>query len=516
MPYIPFTEEQKLRASQVDLAEFLRHQGEKLIRSGPEYRLASDHSVTVRGNEWFDHAVKEGGGPISFVQKFYDLSYPEAVTHLLGGEHGTAYATISKREEKPKKEFALPPAGREMRRVYAYLLKHRFLDWNVVNTFVRAGLLYESCEKSKDGTREYHNAVFVGKDGHGVPRHAHKRSLNSLGKSFRINVEGSDPRCSFHYTGTSDRLYVFEAPIDLLSFLSRYPRGWQEHSFVALCGTAEHAMLWMLGQNPGLRSICLCLDHDEAGIEATRRLAELLHERGYDGVGVLQPEYKDWNEALKAGRGLPAQEAEEHPQLIAAPEVCARIGVYMKECVAPDRLGRELADALRGYEMNNRAGRIEAAMSCIELASALALFAYGRELRQLGEPRSDAQLLEELRGCIRPHQNRGSLKGRTAELVEQAQSIFAKASAPGIRSEAEKQELAESWLDLAVSCTKVSVKYEADILKQQQKQKQPDRSPAAAQPLAALPLYGCGVPLAGKWVRSGEEEQRNEREMVFS
>ena len=32
----------------------------------------------------------------------------------------------------------------------------------------------------------------------------------------------------------------------------------------------------------------------------------------------------------------------------------------------------------------------------------------------------------------------------------------------------------------------------------------------AAQPLAALPPYGCGVPLAGKWVQMGEDEQRNE------
>ena len=88
MPYIHFTEEQKLRASEVDLVEFLRHQGEKLIRSGPEYRLASDHSITVQGNEWYDHAIKEGGGPISFVQQFYNLSYPEAITCLLGGEQG--------------------------------------------------------------------------------------------------------------------------------------------------------------------------------------------------------------------------------------------------------------------------------------------------------------------------------------------------------------------------------------------------------------------------------------------
>ena len=470
MPYIHFTEEQKLRACEVDLVEFLRHQGEKLIRSGPEYRLASDHSVTVQGNEWYDHATEQGGGPISFVQQFYNLSYPEAITCLLGGEQGTVYAPASKQEEKPKKEFALPSAGREMRRMYAYLLKHRLLDRNVVNAFVRAGLLYESCEKFKD--REYHNAVFAGRDENGVPRHAHKRSLNSLGKAFRINVEGSDPRCSFHYTGTSNRLYVFEAPIDLMSFLSRYPRGWQEHSFVALCGTSEHAMLWMLEQNPGIRSVCLCLDHDETGIEASGRLAELLHEHGYDDVGMLQSEYKDWNEDLKARRGLPAQEAEEHPQFIVAPKICTRIGVYMEECIIPDRLGRELAEALRGYGMNTRKNHLEGAMDCIELASALALYAYGREVRQLGEPRSGPELVEKLCSCIQPHQNRSNLKNRTAELVEQAQNVLKRASMPGIRSESEKRELAESWLELAISCAKVSVKYEADVLKQQQKQEQ--------------------------------------------
>ena len=71
MPYIPFTEEQKLRANSVDLVEFLRRQGEKLIPSGRDKRLASDHSITVRGNEWYDHESKEGGGAISFVQTYY-------------------------------------------------------------------------------------------------------------------------------------------------------------------------------------------------------------------------------------------------------------------------------------------------------------------------------------------------------------------------------------------------------------------------------------------------------------
>ncbi len=469
MPYIHFTEEQKLRAASVDLAEFLRRQGEKLIRSGSEYRLASDHSITVQGNEWYDHTVKEGGGPISFVQQFYNLSYPEAVTCLLDGEQGAVYVPAPKQAEKPKREFVLPTANQNMRRVYAYLLNRRFLDRNVVNAFVRAGLLYESCEKFKD--REYHNAVFVGRDENDVPRHAHKRSVNDIGKTFRINVEGSDPRCSFHHTGSSDRLYVFEAPIDLLSFLTRYPRGWQEHSFVSLCGTAEHAMLWMLERNPGLRTVCLCLDHDEAGIEASGRLTELLHEHGYDNVGVIQPEHKDWNEDLKARRGLPAQEAEEHPQLITAPEICGRISQRV-EGSRRDYWEQDIPNLIDYAKICLRWKQFDRAMECMEHASALALAVYERERRQLGERCSTEDLADALCRRILPHQNRGSLQRRPSELTAQFQSVLEKASAPGIRGEAEKQALADSWLELAVSFAKVPVKYEADILKQQQKQEQ--------------------------------------------
>ena len=80
MPYVHFSDSQKQRAAAVDLEAFLLSRGERLLREGRDKRLASDHSVTVCGNEWYDHAVKEGGGPISFVQKFYGLSYPEAMT----------------------------------------------------------------------------------------------------------------------------------------------------------------------------------------------------------------------------------------------------------------------------------------------------------------------------------------------------------------------------------------------------------------------------------------------------
>lgn len=45
MPYIPFTDEQKQRANSVDLVEFLRRRGERLLPSGRDKRLNSDHKV---------------------------------------------------------------------------------------------------------------------------------------------------------------------------------------------------------------------------------------------------------------------------------------------------------------------------------------------------------------------------------------------------------------------------------------------------------------------------------------
>ena len=235
----------------------------------------------------------------------------------------------------------------------SYTHLRRLIDREVLSTFVRAGLVYED--------EKYHNAVFIGKDEHGVVRHAHKRSTSGMGKTFRINVEGSDPRYSFHWNGTSDRLYVFEAPIDLLSFLTLDPKNWQRHSYVALCGVGEQAMLWMLEQAPGIRRPILCLDHDAAGIEATGRLKEILAERGYAETAVLQSIHKDWNEDVKARCGLEAQSAEEHPQLMAAPEVCKRV-CAMSTTVKLDRLNIEVPWLIEQYRTHLHWGQFDQAM----------------------------------------------------------------------------------------------------------------------------------------------------------
>lgn len=461
MSYIHFTDEQKLRAGEVDLERFLLSQGEEFIRSGPEKRLKRDRSVTIRGNEWYDHAIKEGGGPVSFVQRFYNLSYPEAMSMLLGGEQGQPFQRAEPKQEKLPKPFQLPSANSDMRRVYAYLMSQRFISRDVLSEFARAGLIYEDAE--------YHNAVFVGTDEHGVARHAHKRSVNSFGKTFRINVEGCQPQYSFHWNGTSDCLYVFEAPIDMLSFITLYPKDWQEHSYVALCGTSDNAMLWMLEQYPQLKKVALCLDHDPAGIEASGQHIDTLRERGYTQAVMLQSQHKDWNEDLKALHGLEAIPAQEHPQLIVADSVYRHV-MDKLATTKGNHAAIQFPGLIAQYKSCIYQGRLEMAMGWMENAAALAIAAVRREYRQIGRDLTPEQLDAALLRRIKPHLNRSNLKSRANEIETELQGVLSKST--GIHTAEEKMQTASAWLDLAASCAMIPVKYAADELIQRQKQAQ--------------------------------------------
>ena len=122
-----------------------------------------------------------------------------------------------------------------------------------------------------------------------------------LARVHHITVRGNE--WYDHIARQGGLLYVFEAPMDLLSFLTLYPDRWQEHSYVALCGTGGQAVCWMLEQHPSLQSVVLCLDHDEPGQTAARRLQEELQGAGYHS-GILLPVHKDWNDGLVQGQTM--------------------------------------------------------------------------------------------------------------------------------------------------------------------------------------------------------------------
>ena len=313
--FIYFTEEQKERVREIDLVSYLKRNGYQLKRAGSDYIWESSQGkVSIKGNKWYHQYDKEGGYVIGFFQRFFDMTFQEAMLMLLE-EEGIRYEPMEG-DKKEKKPFELPKANGSMRRIYAYLLKERHLDRDVIQYFIHKKLLYED--------EKYHNVIFVGVDEEGIPRHAHKRG--SSGKSgYKGNIESSNPDYSFHHIGTSDKIFVFEAPIDMLSYISLHKENWQEHSYVALCSVAPQALIYILQHNPYITEVHPCLDHDEAGIAGDYRIAEVVREIGEYRIKPELPRYKDWNEGLKAMNGMEPIPAIEHPGLVKMKTLCAEI-----------------------------------------------------------------------------------------------------------------------------------------------------------------------------------------------
>lgn len=276
-----YTQAQIDKANTVDLEKFLRAQGETLVRSGKEYRWKAHDSLTVCGNKWFRHSQSKGGFPIDFVIEFYGKSFPEAV-QMLTGEPGEVQPEA---DPAPSPAFRLPLRNVTNANVLNYLTQERKLSPSLVNFFIAAGDIYEDAA--------HHNVVFVGRDADGHPRYASNRGIQ---EKFRQDAAGAEKAFGFAHRGTDKQLLVFEAPIDLLSFIELFPKNWQQHNYLSLGGVSGKALRQFLSERPDMERVFLCLDSDKAGEDACKRLAALLPDTM--SVTRIQPTRKDWNEVL--------------------------------------------------------------------------------------------------------------------------------------------------------------------------------------------------------------------------
>ena len=453
MPYIPFTDEQKVLANSVDLEQFLRMRGEKLERVGREHKLiyydssGKHDSITLRGSTWFDHKNQVGGGAIKFMQEFYDMDFQTAVQELLGQtitplSHSPPKA-IAKEE---KKEFRLPEANANMHRVYAYLIKQRFIDPNIISHFAKQHTLYED--------KNHHNAVFVGLNEKGMPKQAHKRSTNSVGSTFRITCSGSDTRYSFAHFGEDERLYIFEAPIDMLSFLTLYPKEWQKHSYIAMNGVYENAVLTALKNHSNLSEVILCVDNDEGGIEAVDRLRDILNENGYSNVKRLAPPYKDWNEVLKAKNGVKALPAVPHKR---KEEYLHQIDSLKYLRCRPDKLTSQIYATFKNGQYKYLA----------EYALAGSAFFMPKSERINSECKAFERLQSKLKGSYKPYTDNGRKALKLRNLQECMQEVLRDLKQTA-RTREQSVQTAKLLYSLADSALRLNVENTLSELTQEQ------------------------------------------------
>ena len=287
-----FTDTEMQIARETDLPELLSHLGYQVKRVGRFHTTAEMDSLRIKDRHtWFRYSQNTGGDAITFLQQFCGKSFPEAVEYLLTFHGKARDAPIPQPKPiSPKQEFSLPPCNADDRRVFAYLRK-RGIAAQVIRQFLNAGLLYEDAV--------HHNCVFVGKNSAGQVKYAGLRgTYDREGKGFRGDVAGSDKRVGFAlpYDRSSDQVLVFEAPIDLMSYLTLHRN---TPNALALCGLYDGALQAYLADHPQIKRIELCLDADGPGREAARKFQNKYTAMGY-AVTVEEPRSgKDWNEYLQ-------------------------------------------------------------------------------------------------------------------------------------------------------------------------------------------------------------------------
>ncbi len=307
-----FTAEELALAKQVDLCRVAEHLGYTVKRVGQYHTLKEMDSIRIYDrSHWCRFSRRQdkgenGGSQIDFLRVFAGLDVKEAVFWLLdfAGYHREENVREihniipCRKKEEEKKPFVLPEPSGSNAYLYHYLEHERGIAHPVIDFFVEKGVLYEA--------KNYHNIVFVGTDRDGVPRFASMRGVfGKDGKGFKCDVAGNDKRYGFHlYYGKSKKAVVFEAAIDLMSYITMFPT--DRASMVALGMLADAPLGTFLAEHPEVEEIWFCLDNDGPGRKAAASLQKKYMEQGYRTNVFLPPEpYKDfnqWNVEMKKTR----------------------------------------------------------------------------------------------------------------------------------------------------------------------------------------------------------------------
>lgn len=288
-----YTEKQIRQAKSVDLLSYLqRTDPSQLVRiSGNTFSLRDHDSFRISNGKWCWFSQGIGGeSAVEFLVKVRGFSFIEAVEAVLGNR---ACHASNHYEDSPRR-LLLPEKGRTDDNVKAYLRK-RCIDPEIIQYCLDRNTLYES--------RDGQNAVFVGYDETGKPRHA---AIRGLERDYKSDAVGSDKNYSFRMKGVvgNPHLHVFESAIDLLSYATlEKQRGldWTKESLLSLAGVyaikregvIPIALDHFLKTYPDVKIIHLHLDNDEVG----RRAAEGI-KRGLKG------KYPVWNEPPRKGKDV--------------------------------------------------------------------------------------------------------------------------------------------------------------------------------------------------------------------
>ncbi len=290
-----FTQEQYKKASETNILDYLISNGYNIKKVGAnEYTLEEHNSMRINPlkNNFFWNSRNVGGSTIQFLQYYEGKSFVDAVKILSGEQASTTITNRPKYTPKieEKGKLILPEKNEDNKRAIAYLTKSRKLDFEIVNSLIKSGNIYESKDK--------HNVVFLGKDNKNNVKYAMQRSTLTE-STYKGDCENSDKNFGFRINSQNncDKVCVFESAIDLITHatISKHlGKDWKDINRVSLGCLSFKAMDNFLKDNNHIKEINLFLDNDEAGQENAQKFYNQ-YKDDYK-INIIQVKSKDLNQ----------------------------------------------------------------------------------------------------------------------------------------------------------------------------------------------------------------------------
>ena len=285
----------------ISITEYARQMGFIPVKIGSYYTLKEHDSVRIdpRKNIFFRNSTGDRGTVIDFVMAFKGVSCGEAIKLLCDEiELPKVYKEQNSVPQK-KKELILPAKARNMKNVFAYLVKTRCINQKIVQEMVDRDMLYQD---------ERNNCVFVSRNENGKSVFATVRGTNT-DKKWVGDLSGCDYSHSFFIDNCSRNLIVTESVIDAMSMMDikeQKGENHQEYNYLSVSGLGKsrEALGYHLGKTL-YDIVFLAFDNDDKGREIAKEMKKHIESINQDiSVSMLIPEAaKDWNEELQKERG---------------------------------------------------------------------------------------------------------------------------------------------------------------------------------------------------------------------
>lgn len=285
----------------ISITEYARQMGFTPVKIGSYYTLKEHDSVRIdpRKNIFFRNSTGDRGTVIDFVMAFKGVSCGEAIKLLCDEiELPKVYKEQNSIPQK-KKELILPAKARNMKNVFAYLVKTRCINQKIVQEMVDRDMLYQD---------ERNNCVFVSRNENGKSVFATVRGTNT-DKKWVGDVSGCDYSHSFFIDNCSRNLIVTESVIDAMSMMDikeQKGENHQEYNYLSVSGLGKsrEALGYHLGKTL-YDIVFLAFDNDDKGREIAKEMKKHIESINQDiSVSMLIPEAaKDWNEELQKEKG---------------------------------------------------------------------------------------------------------------------------------------------------------------------------------------------------------------------